>query len=99
MPEIVFENAEDLFDKIGTYSLDPLNHKPLMSIYLAINRLRDPNVCSCKKGKGLKDSIVGMYMSLPPSLRVEPYRTAVKEVFGDGVLVFKVNGLEFARIE
>jgi len=99
MPEIVFESPDDLYNKIGDKPLDQDNHKPLIPIHAAIKLFRDPNVCSCKKGKRTQDTILGMYMSLPASIRISPFRENIRQLFDGSVMVFKVNGLEFARIE
>jgi hypothetical protein len=99
MNEIIFEGPDDLYNKIGDKALDGEAHKPLISIHATIRMFRDPNTCSCKKGKKVQDKIVGMYMSLPPSIRIDPFRENIKALFDNSVLVFKINGLEFARIE
>jgi len=99
MPEIVFESPEDLFNQIGEKPLDKDIHKPLIPIHAAIKLLKDPNVCSCKKGKKLQDNILGVYMSLPASVRIEPFRENIRQLFDGAVMIFKINGLEFARIE
>jgi hypothetical protein len=39
-----------------------------------------------------------MYMTMPSALRIEPYRSAAKELLGEGTLVFKINGIEFAKV-
>lgn len=98
MTDIVLEGVDDLYNRIVGKPVDAVRHGPLAAFYSRMSILRDPNACSCKKGKAAQDNIMRMYMSMPVAIRVEPLRSAARELLGEGTIVFKVNGIEFARL-
>lgn len=98
MGDIVFDGVQDLYTTLNGKTLDIGKHGELASFHLKVKLLNDPTVCSCKKGKKAQETILKMYMSLPLVIRMEPFRSATKELLGEGTIVFKINGIEFARI-
>ena len=98
MSDIIFEGVQDLYIKIEGKEVDPTKHGALAIFHIRMKAFNDPKTCSCKKGKGASDNILKSYMTMPSALRIEPYRSAVKELLGEGTLVFKINGIEFARV-
>jgi hypothetical protein len=98
MGEIIINGSDDLYTKMLGKTIDPVKHGPLAAFHAKMSILKDPNACSCKKGKAAQDSIQAMYMSMPPAIRMDPLRSAARELIGSGILVFKMNGNEFARV-
>lgn len=98
MSDIVLEGVDDLYTKIIGKSIDPVRHGPLAAFHAKMSILKDPGVCACKKGKKAHEEVLKMYMSLPAVIRMEPIRSAAKELLGEGTIVFKVNGIEFAKV-
>jgi hypothetical protein len=98
MSEIIIDGVDDLYEKINGKIIDPIAYGPLAAFYAKMAIMKDPNACSCKKGKKAQMEIQAMYMSMPPAIRMEPLRSAAAQLVGEGTLVFKLNGNEFARI-
>jgi hypothetical protein len=98
MSEITFEGVDDLYNRMVGKPVDPVRHGTLAAFHSKMSMIKDPNVCGCKKGKAAQEAVLKMYMSLPATLRMEPLRSAAKELLGEGTLVFKVNGVEFSRL-
>lgn len=98
MNEIVFEGVDDLYSKMVGKEVDPVKHGPLAAFRSKVSLMKDPSVCGCKKGKNAQEEILKMYMSMPAAIRMDPLRSAARELLGEGNLVFKVNGIEFARL-
>lgn len=99
MSEIVIDGVDDLYAKLIGKVIDPVIHGPLAAFHAKMSILKDPNACGCKKGKAAQDAVQAMYMSMPAVIRMEPLRSAAAELLGQGPLVFKVNGNEFARVK
>ena len=99
MTEIIIEGVDDLYTKMLGKVVDHVKHGTLAAFHAKMSILKDPNACSCKKGKGAQEAVLKMYMSMPPTIRMEPMRSAARELIGQGTLVFKVNGIEFARVD
>jgi hypothetical protein len=98
MNEIVIEGVDDLYHKMGGKDIDPVKHGPMATFHAKMSIIKDPNACSCKKGRAAHEAVLKMYMSMPAVIRMDPLRTAAKELLGEGTLVFKVNGIEFAKV-
>jgi hypothetical protein len=99
MSEIIIRGEQHLYALLKGKGIDPNLHGPLAILYVKLQALNDPNTCSCKKGKAKRDEATSIYMGLPASIQNEPLRSAVRDLLGEGTLVFKSNDVEFARIE
>ena len=98
MSDIIFADMNDMYKKMAGKEPDKNKHGVLASFYFRMKAFEDPNTCACKKGKGAKDTLMKMYMTMPTMVRTEPLRSASKEIFGTGTLIFKINGIEFAKV-
>jgi hypothetical protein len=98
MSEIVIEGVDDLYGRLLSSTLNPSLHGPLVAFQTKARYMKDPNVCSCKKGKKAQEDLVRLYVSLPSQIRNEPYLSEVKILLGGETIVFRSNGAEFARI-
>jgi hypothetical protein len=99
MIEIVIEGVDDLYYRLSGQSVDPEKDGPIAVFYAKANFLKDPNVCSCKKGKNEVEFVKKLYMNLPSQVRFDPLYTRIKEMLGNGILVFKIDGHEIARLK
>lgn len=100
MNEIVIDGPEDLRVKLMSSNqyIDPQQHGPIFEFLSHAKMMADPNACSCKKGRSAREKLNRLYMSIPSSVRFEPLYTKFKGLLGEGVIVFKLEGNEVARL-
>jgi hypothetical protein len=98
MNEIIIDGIDSLYEMLNRNQMDPAKHGPFASFHAKVAGIKDPNGCSCKKGKAAQDIALRMYMSLPATIRVDPMRSVARQLLGEGTLVFKANGVEFAKV-
>lgn len=97
MNDIIIEGIDDLYSKLLAVGCGN-EYGPITSFFVKARTMKDPNTCSCKKGKKAQDELLRMYMNLPSQIRSEPNLGNAKKLLGGSVLIFKISGTEFARI-
>jgi len=102
MHEISFNGPEPFYDRIDSsgIQIDPEVHSSINTFYRMMKSYRDPNTCSCKKGRAAYQNIVQEYVNIPIKLRTDPNIGGIKQILGaEGVIIFTLNGEEFSRID
>jgi len=102
MHEISFNGPEPFYDRIDSsgITIDSKVHSSIYTFYSMMKFYRDPNTCSCKKGRAAYQSIVQEYVNIPIKLRTDPNINDIKQILGtDSGIIFTLNGEEFSRID
>lgn len=95
MSETIIDGPQELYLRIK----DKPDLGPFAAFYTKAHMLNDPNTCSCKKGKNAKQELLRLYTMIPPQIRHEPNLSIARRLLGDGVIIFKMDGIEMSRIE
>jgi hypothetical protein len=97
--EIMVESPEELYrilllhhakmrvEKVGT----------LAFFFAGMREYTDPNTCECLKGNDRKESLWGLYSSLPKTMKPEA-KVFVRDLFG-GTIILKNEGVLVGRLE
>lgn len=95
MNEITFSSLNEFYIHLQTRGGANASHGPLGTFYSLMGKYLDPNTCSCKKGKGMLDTIINSVRAMN-ALSGDKLVNA-KSLFDNTLVIVKDNGSEVAR--